>query len=77
MKKCSDCNVEMVEGKIEGQHPFEVGVDGRTDMFIRVQTGEKKKFLGFEYEGTTKKPLKTRICPKCGKVELYIELEHE
>lgn len=77
MKKCNECNVEMIDGKLEGQHPFEIGVDGRTDMFVQIQTGEKKKFLGFEYDGTVRKPIKTRICPNCGKVELYVEYNQE
>ena len=41
MKKCSDCNVEMIDNcVIEGQHPFEIGVDGRVDISLNVHTGE-------------------------------------
>ena len=33
MKKCIDCNTEMIDNCIiEGQHPFELGADGRTDI---------------------------------------------
>jgi len=76
MKKCSDCNVEMIEGlKIEGQHPFEIGVDGRTDIYIHIPTGEEDTFLGIKYDVTNRvKPL-ARLCPSCGKVELYIEFD--
>lgn len=76
MKKCSDCNVEMIDNcKIEGQHPFEVGVDGRTDISIHIPTGEKGSFLGLKYDKVNKvKPL-ARICPNCGKVEFYVNKE--
>lgn len=77
MKKCSDCNVEMIEGWIEGQHPFEIGVDGRTDISVHIKTGEKRKFLGLEIDSTISKKLKARICPKCGKVETYIEIDNK
>ena len=78
MKKCSDCNVEMIEGcKIEGQHPFELGADGRTDISIHVPTGEKSKFFGITYDVTNRHELKARMCPKCGKIELYAVLTHE
>ena len=78
MKKCSDCNVEMIEDcKIDGQHPFEVGVDGRTDLSIHVPTGEEGKFLGIKYDKAKKYKLKARLCPKCGKIELYIKLNED
>ena len=32
MKKCSECNIDMIDNcTIEGQHPFEVEIDGQTD----------------------------------------------
>ena len=72
MKKCSECNCEMVEDCIiRGQHPFEVGMDGRTDISIHVPTGKKSTFLGLELDKTNKFKIKARMCPKCGKVELY------
>ena len=47
MKKCNDCNIEMIDNCIvEGQHPFEVGMDGRTDISIHIPTNEKGNFLG-------------------------------
>lgn len=76
MKKCNDCNVEMIENaKIEGQHPFEVGVDGRTDISIHIPTGEQGSFLGIKFnKENILKPL-ARVCPKCGKVELYVDVD--
>ena len=73
MKKCNDCNVEMIENCIiEGQHPFELGVDGRTDISLHIPTNEQGSFLGIKYEKQKELPLKARVCPKCGKVELYV-----
>lgn len=79
MKKCSDCNVEMINSEISGQHPFEIGVDGESDLYVRLSKGKKevKGLFGktrvindyIEYQ------VKSRTCPKCGKVELYIDLE--
>ena len=74
MKNCTDCNCEMIENcRIEGQQPFKVGVDGKTNISIHIPTGTKSNFLGIEYNETIKRPLKARICPKCGKIELYAE----
>lgn len=73
MKKCNDCNVEMIENAyIEGQHPFELGADGRTDISVHIPTGEKEKFLWFMVDKENSFKLKARVCPKCGKVELFI-----
>ena len=78
MKKCNDCNVEMIEDCIiEGQHPFEIGSDGRTDISIHIPTGEKGKFFGVEYNKTKALRLKARICPSCGKIELYANMHEE
>lgn len=75
MKKCNDWNVEMIDNCIiEGQHPFEVGMDGKTNISINIPTNEKGDFLGIKYNKTIKFPLKARVCPKCGKVEPYVEL---
>ena len=69
MKKCSDCNVDMIEGaKIEGQQHFEIGPDGHFRIYLTIPTG--KKILGFEKTVHTEPQV--RICPECGKVELYI-----
>ncbi len=78
MKECKDCNVKMIENcTLTGQHPFEIGVDGESDIFVQIPDGEKKSFLGFKYDSFDEHIVKARICPKCGKVELYIELKSE
>ncbi len=73
MKKCQECDFYMREVKIEGQHPFELGADGRTDLHVDIPTGEKGSFLGMEVDKTITKELKARVCPKCGKLELFID----
>ncbi len=80
MKKCKDCNVEMIEdAKITGQHPFEIGVDGLSNIFISFVNGKKEVTNIFgktkEKEIRCNKELKARICPKCGKVEFYINMD--
>ena len=54
MKKCLDCNFYMREASIDGQHPFEIGVDGKTDIHVHIPTGEKGSFLGMEIDKTIK-----------------------
>lgn len=80
MKKCSDCNIEMIENaKITGQHPFEIGVDGESNILISFVNGKKevKGFLGKvkEKENYCQYELKARVCQNCGKVEMYINLD--
>lgn len=76
MKLCNDCNMNMVENvKVEGQHPFELGVDGKSKIFLDIPTGENGKFLGLSLDKTIRTDLKARVCPKCGKVEMYVDIE--
>lgn len=64
MKKCTECNIDMIENiKIEGEHPFEIGVDSKSHIYIQIP----RKVFSKNIE------LKTRVCPLCGKVELYID----
>lgn len=51
MKKCNDCNCDMIENcSISGKHPFEVGIDQRVDISLNILTGRKSSFLGIPYE---------------------------
>ena len=78
MKKCIDCNFEMVEDcEIQGEHPFILGADGESDIFVYVPTGEKTTLLGLTVDAINKLKLKSRLCPKCGKVELYVDMKGE
>lgn len=75
VKKCSDCNIEMLDNCIlEGQHPFEIGVDGRTDISLHIPTGEKGSLFGIPFDKKAKAKIKARLCPNCGKVEFYIDM---
>ena len=69
MKKCSECNVEMIENcTIHGQKNFEVGMDGRSHLSINIPTGEQTDFLGMKIDKTNRLRFKARVCPKCGKI---------
>lgn len=73
MKKCSDCNVEMIDNcTISGHQPLKVGMEGKTNIFVQVPTGEVGDFLGISLDMSSNVQFKARICPKCGKMELYI-----
>lgn len=80
MKKCSDCNIDMIDNaEIYGQHPFEIGIDGSSELYVSFVNGKTmtKNIFGKENEedNLCENELKARVCPKCGKVELYIELD--
>ena len=78
MKKCSDCNVEMLENcTIDAQHTFDLGVDGESEIYVHIPTNEKASFFGFKYDKEIEKEVKVRVCPKCGKVEMYIDINKE
>ena len=76
MKKCLDCNVYMREVRLTGQHPHEIGVNSRTNLKVHIPTGEKGEILGMSIDKSIMAPLKARVCPKCGKIELFVEQEY-
>lgn len=68
MKQCEDCKVDMLDDiEIKGQHPFEIGIDGESR--IRAVVKGKGIFSNII-------EVKSRVCPKCGKIELYIDPNH-
>ena len=74
MKKCTDCNVIMIEDT--NLHTDYVGgVKFEEQIYLTYgdeQNGTKPLF------GSNKistKRVKARVCPNCGKVELYIDLK--
>ena len=74
MKKCNNCNCDMIENcSISGKHPFDVGIDQRVDISLNIPTGRKSSFLGIPYEVSDCYALKAMVCPKCGKIELYAD----
>lgn len=78
MKKCNECNCDMIDNcSIKGKHPFEVDVKERVDISIHIPTGEKRSFFGIPYDVSNQYEVKARICPKCGKIELYAQLNND
>ena len=73
MKKCKDCNIEMIDG--DNLHTDYVGgVDFNEQIYIDYEDeeyGSKRLLTNKKY---STKRIKGRICPKCGKVELYVDL---
>lgn len=79
MKECENCKIEMIDNaELRGQHPFEHGVDGTSTIYVSYIDGVKqvKGLFGKvkEEENHCAFELKARVCPKCGKVELYVDL---
>lgn len=75
MKKCNECNVEMIKnGKILSKLRYEIGADAKSDIFVEIPTGEKASFLGMKVDKTDIYEVRVRICPNCGKVETYIDI---
>ena len=68
MKKCNDCNVEMIYG-------FGIRADEKIsidNMFRLYLVKNESDYYG---ERISDEEIKCRICPKCGKIELYINPE--
>lgn len=78
MKKCTDCNVEMIDGfDVSVDQNFEVGANAHSTINIFKPTGETtKSFLGIKLKKTIGGYIsKASVCPKCGKVDFYINPE--
>jgi hypothetical protein len=74
MKKCNECNIEMIENaSVSGELMHEIGHDAKSRIFINIPTGRKTSFLGLNIDETIRETLKARVCPNCGKVEMYVE----
>lgn len=72
MKKCSDCNVEMIDASLFGKPRF-IDMDHDINKFyVDIKTGNKSSFLGMQVDETKRCDLNVRVCPRCGKVELYV-----
>lgn len=72
MKKCNECNIEMIDGSLYGKPRF-MDMDHDIDKFyVDIKTGNKTSFLGLKIDETIKVKLNVKICPNCGKVEMYI-----
>ena len=78
MKQCRDRNCDMLENcSISGKHPFEVDFKQRVDIAVNIPTGEKTSFLGIPYEKSNRYSPKARVCPQCGRIELYADFSQQ
>ena len=80
MKKCENCNVEMIENT--NLHTDYVGgVTYEEQIYLSYVNGTTtaKNIFGKEREkeNNVTKRVKARVCPNCGKVELFVELDDE
>ena len=68
MKKCNECNVEMIDckNKMVRSNLDISGMDA-SSLDLRYYNHNTKKILTpWDY-------VKARACPKCGKLELYVD----
>ncbi len=73
MKKCGDCNVEMING--ESLHTNYVGgVSYEEQIYLEYEDNINGSSRLFDNKKYSTKRIKARICPSCGKVELYVDL---
>ena len=70
--KCEKCNIEMIDGSLYGKPRF-IDIDYDIDKFyVSIKTGKKTSVLGLEVDEAKKIKLNVKVCPKCGKVEMYV-----
>ena len=77
MKKCNECNVEMIPAKLLTNDITQSRITREIEIEYVDEIIEKQKLFGGTKEVKNKctTSLKARLCPKCGKVELYIDIE--
>lgn len=72
MKRCNDCDIEMIDGSLYGKPRF-IDMDHDIDKFyVDIKTGSKKTFFGLKMDETKRVGVSVKLCPNCGKVEMYI-----
>ena len=70
--KCEKFNFEMIDCILYLMTRFIV-IDHDIDKFyVSIKTGKKTSVLGLEVDETKKIKLNVKVCPKCGKVEMYV-----
>jgi len=73
MKKCNDCNVMMIEDT--NLHTDYVGgVSFEEQVFLDYNDEINGSKVLFSNKKISKKRIQARVCPNCGKVELYVDL---
>ena len=74
MKKCKDCNIEMIEDT--NLHTDYVGgVSYEEQIFLDYNDEINGSKVLFGNKKISKRRLKARVCPNCGNVELYVDLK--
>lgn len=76
MKICKDCNVEMIEDTNLHTDPVG-GVSFEEKIYLTYVNGTTKTTSLFgkekEKENRVTERVKARVCPKCKKLELFVE----
>lgn len=74
MKKCNDCSTVMIED-VNMHTNYVGGVSFEEQIYLTYYDEEngEKPLLGGKKIST--KRIKARVCPNCGKVELYVDLK--
>ena len=73
MKKCKECNVEMIE--CSSLHTNYVGgVKFEEQIFLDYDDEQNGTKMLFSDKKMSKKRVKARVCPLCRLVELYVDL---
>ena len=73
MKRCSDCNIEMVENT--NLHTDYVGgVKFEEQLYLDYDDEINGSKMLFSNKKVSKRRIKARVCPACGKVELYVDI---
>ena len=73
MKRCNDCNVEMIE-KTNLHTDYVGGVKFEEQIYVDYADEINGTKMLFSNDKISVRRLKARVCPKCGKVELYVDL---
>ncbi len=72
MKKCNECKVEMIDGSLYGKPRF-IDMDHDIDKFyVDIKIGSKTTLFGLKKDEIKRIALNIKLCPNCGKVEMYI-----
>lgn len=75
MKKCRDCNIEMIENT--NLHTDYVGgTSYEEQVFLDYDDEINGSKVLFGNKKISIRRLKARVCPNCGKVELYVDLKN-
>ena len=76
MKKCNDCNIMMID-ETNLHTDFVGGVSFDEQIYLTYDDEENGNKPLFSSKKISTKRVKARVCPKCGKVELYVDLKDD